>query len=179
MANNLSIIERTLAQLSDSTNSVNVIGGAGGRDSVYQPLTIRVTDHVDDDNAEADDANLMALFVSCRHGEPFKKDSNVLTHKVQSVGQGATGTVADSGGVIDTPVVTAGGSGYYADNTIAVFGGGGTGATATIVVENGVIISFVMTSGGTGYTSPTVTFSSPADTDVSVLYPDFDYSTFE
>jgi len=180
MANTLNIPERTLAQISDSTNTINVIGGADGRESAYQPLVARITDHVDNDAGETGtDTDLMAIFKSQRHGEPWIKDANVLEHIVQSVGQGATGTVAETGGVIDTPVVTAGGSGYYPANTIAVFGGGGTGAAATIVVENGVITSFVMTSGGTGYTSPTVTFSSPADTNVSVLYPDFDYSTFE
>lgn len=179
MANNLSIAERSLAQLADSTNSINVIGGVDGRVSAYQPLVVRVTDHDDDTTAEEDDANLMAIFVSVRHGEPWCKDYNVLEHIINTVGVGATGTVADTGGVIDTPVVTAGGRGYYPANTVAVFGGGGTGAAATITVEAGVITAFVMTSGGTGYTSPTVTFSSPAATNVSVLFPNFDYSTFE
>jgi len=111
MANNLNIPERTLAQVSESTNSINIIGGVDGRLSAYQPLVVRITDHVDDDNGEADDATLMALFVSSRHGEPWKKDANVLVHKVIK---------ADA-----DPV------------------------------------------------------ANPTDTDVSVLFPNYDYSTFE
>ena len=37
MANNLGIPERTLAQVSESTNSINVIGGTDGRLSAYEP----------------------------------------------------------------------------------------------------------------------------------------------
>ena len=179
MANNLGIPERTLAEVSDATDTINVIGGVDGRLSAYQPIVVRITDHDDDTGAEEDDANLMALFVSCRHGEPWCKDYNVLVHKVQSVGQGATGTVAETGNVIDTPVVVTGGSGYYPANTIAVFGGGGTGATGTVTVVGGVITALVITDGGTGYTAPTVTFSSPVDSDVSKIFPSYDYSTFE
>lgn len=82
MANNLGIPERTLAQVSASTNSINVIGGADGRLSAYQPLVVRITDHADNEVAETDDPDKMALFVSSRHGEPWKKDANVLVHKV-------------------------------------------------------------------------------------------------
>lgn len=82
MANNLNIPERTLAQVSEATNSINVIGGADGRVSAYQPLVVRITDHDDNVALEEDDPNLMALFVSSRHGEPWKKDANVLIHKV-------------------------------------------------------------------------------------------------
>ena len=111
MANNLGIVERTLAQVSEATNSVNVIGGVGGRKSAFQPLVVRITDHDDNDVAETDDPNKMALFVSSRHGEPWKKDANVLVHKVIQ---------ADA-----DPV------------------------------------------------------ANPTDSDVSVLFPNFDYSTFE
>lgn len=81
MANNLGIAERTLAQISASTNSINVIGGTDGRKSAYQPLVARITDHTDNTGAEADDPDLMALFVSIRHGEPWKKDVGLI-HKV-------------------------------------------------------------------------------------------------
>jgi hypothetical protein len=71
MTNTLGIVERTMAQLRDSTNTVNVIGGVGGRLSAYQPLTIRVTNHVADDGGVAAFVSGMALFHSKRHGSPF------------------------------------------------------------------------------------------------------------
>ena len=82
MANNLGIPERTLAQVSESTNSINVIGGTDGRLSAYEPLTVRITDHADNDGAETDDPDKMAIFKSKAHGQPWKKDANVLVHKV-------------------------------------------------------------------------------------------------
>lgn len=79
MANTLNIPERTRAQLATASNSINVVGGADGRLSVYQPLVCRMTDHQDDDNSETGaDAYKMALFVSQRHGEPWLKNANVL-----------------------------------------------------------------------------------------------------
>lgn len=82
MANNLNIPERTLNQLGSRLDTVNVIGGVGGRKSVYEPLVVRATDHQDNVVAEEDDPYKMALFVSQRHGEPFKKDCNVLEHVI-------------------------------------------------------------------------------------------------
>lgn len=81
MANNLNIPERTMAQVVDSTNSINVIGGVDGRQSVYEPLAVRITDHVRDTTAETDDPDKMAIFVSQRHGEPFKAYDG-LVHKI-------------------------------------------------------------------------------------------------
>ena len=82
MSNTLSIPERTLAQISESTNSINVIGGTDGRKSVYEPLVCRITDHADNDASETGaDTNKMALFASSRHGEPWKKDVGI-THLV-------------------------------------------------------------------------------------------------
>lgn len=83
MANTLNIPERTLAQISASTNSINVIGGVDGRLSPYQPLVCRITDHADNDAAETGaDTDKMAIFKSQRHGEPWIKDAGVLVHKV-------------------------------------------------------------------------------------------------
>lgn len=83
MANTLGIPERTLAQISASTNSINVIGGADGRLSAYQPLVCRISDHQDNDGAEVGtDTSKMAIFKSARHGEPWLKDANVLEHVV-------------------------------------------------------------------------------------------------
>ena len=82
MANTLGIPERTLAQISESTNSINVIGGTDGRLSVYEPLVCRITDHVDNDAGETgDDTSKMALFKSKHHGQPWLKDANNLTHR--------------------------------------------------------------------------------------------------
>lgn len=75
MTNTLGIPERTLNQVGASTNSINVVGGADGRLSVYQPLVVRITDHADNDASEVGaDTGKMALFVSARHGEPWVKD---------------------------------------------------------------------------------------------------------
>lgn len=89
MANSFNIPERTLNQLGDSTNSINVIGGADGRTSVYQPLVVRATTHVDDKGTNCTTEALLdsdaVLFVSQRHGEPWTKGSvrDVgLVHKI-------------------------------------------------------------------------------------------------
>lgn len=79
MANTLGIPERTLAQLSDATNSINVIGGTNGRKSAYEPLVVRVTDHVDNVGAEVGtDTNKMAIFMSKAHGQPWVKEAGTL-----------------------------------------------------------------------------------------------------
>ena len=82
MANNLGIPERTLAQVSEATNSINVIGGTDGREYWNEVLVVRITDHDDNVALEEDDPDKMAIFTSVRHGEPWKKDANVLVHKV-------------------------------------------------------------------------------------------------
>ena len=78
MANTLGIPERTLEEVSESTNSINVVGGVDGRVSVYQPLVVRITDH-DRDTGEADetDADKMALFYSRLHGEAWQCDQGL------------------------------------------------------------------------------------------------------
>lgn len=79
MANTLNIPERTLAQVSDATNSINVIGGTDGRLSAYEPLVVRITNHKDNDAAEVGtNTEKMAIFHSTRHGEPWMKQGNVL-----------------------------------------------------------------------------------------------------
>ena len=112
MANTLNIEERTLAQVSEATNTINVVGVANPRKSAYQPVVVRITDHADNDAAEVGtDTDKMAIFKSQAIGQPWLKDANVLVHKVIK---------ADA-----DPVINA------------------------------------------------------TDTDVSVLYPNYDYSTFE
>lgn len=85
MANPFNIPERTLNQLGDSTNTINVVGGVDGRTSVYEPLVCIATDHVDttvgytfpgavEEQEAYLDANCV-IFVSKRHGEPWTKGS--------------------------------------------------------------------------------------------------------
>lgn len=75
MANTLGIPERTLAQVSAASNSINVIGGVDGRKSPYQPLVVRITDHADNVSGEVGaDTDKMAIFKSQGHGHPWLKD---------------------------------------------------------------------------------------------------------
>lgn len=76
MANTLNILERTLAQISASTNDVHTLGTANGRLSVYEPLVVRITDSIYDKAGTGTDADNMALFLSKRHGEPFVLGGN-------------------------------------------------------------------------------------------------------
>lgn len=89
MANTIYIREVTLAQISDSTNTVNAIGTAPvanvkqARASAYEPIVVRVTDHVADDGGTTDFSEGMALFCSVRHGEPWVMighQSQKITH---------------------------------------------------------------------------------------------------
>lgn len=88
MANTLGIEERTLAQISEATNTINLVDPTGAvtatpRKSHYQAVVCRVTDHQDNDAAEVgSDTEKMAIFRSTRHGEPWIKDANVLEHIV-------------------------------------------------------------------------------------------------
>jgi len=97
MANTLGIPERTLAQISEATNSINVVGGADGRLSVYQPLVCRITDHDDNDAAETGtDTDKMALFYSKHHGQPWKKDVGLKHIPIQAAADPvATPTASD------------------------------------------------------------------------------------
>lgn len=87
MANTLGIQERTLAQISAATNTINLIDPTGDvaaspRKSAYQPIVCRVTDHEDNVGAEVGtDTDKMAIFRSQRHGEPWLKDT-ALKHVI-------------------------------------------------------------------------------------------------
>lgn len=180
MSNNLGIPERTLAQVLESTNSLHVIGGVGGRLSVYEPLVVRITDHDDDTSAEEDDATLMALFVSQRHGEPFTKDAGVLEHIIyqQGVATGATATAVLSGATVGAVTVTAGGTGYQ-NPVVTAINASSSNATFKVVVTKGVITS-ITTLTGSGYVGDvTIFITETAPKNASVLFPNFDYSTFE
>ena len=80
MANTLNIEERTLAQISESTNSINVLGtGAGNRLEALKSHICRITDHADDSGGTGDDVENMAIFESRAHGHPWIKDRNTLS----------------------------------------------------------------------------------------------------
>jgi len=182
MSNTLNILERTLAQVGDSTNTLHVLGTTNGRSSVYEPLLVRITDHADDDNTKTGaEADSMAIFVSQRHGEPFKKDNGVLVHKLHSMGQGFAGTFTVSTGAIATVTITNGGSGYSAGNSAIVIDGdtGGSAAVLTPTIVNGVITALAITTAGSGYTAGALVITNLAPTDTSILFPDYDYATFE
>jgi hypothetical protein len=88
MANTLNIPERTLAEIADSTNQINMVGLAvGWRQSVYEPIVCRISDHADNDAAEVtDDTDKMAIFSSKCHGAPWTKDKNTLEHIIHQGG---------------------------------------------------------------------------------------------
>lgn len=95
MANTLYIREVTLAQISDSTNTVNGIGAVPianvrqNRSWAYEPMVVRVTDH-EADAGGTDVAEDMALFMSVRHGEPWV----MVGHQTEKVTHPLPGAVA-------------------------------------------------------------------------------------
>lgn len=63
---------RTLAQLGDSTNTINQLAANGGvRLNPTDVLVCRMTDHADDGGTT--DPNNHAIFTSDEHGAPWKK----------------------------------------------------------------------------------------------------------
>jgi hypothetical protein len=121
----------------------------------------------------------MALFVSPRHGHPFKKDQGAK-HIIHSAGQGFTGTFTETAGVIDGVVITTGGTGYSDYATVVIDGNaGGASAVITPTIVNGVITALAITTAGTGYTAGALVLTHPCPTDATIIFPDFDYATFE
>ncbi len=94
MANTLGIPERTLAQISTATDTINVIGGVDRLLYEYKPEVSSVTNKVSDDGGTGADADNMALFVSCRHGEPWKKDAGAREHVIHPVAGVAIAPIA-------------------------------------------------------------------------------------
>lgn len=206
MANPFNLPEVTLAQLGDSTHTINVIDPTGStaaspRKSVYQPIVALVTDH-DDNSASANlsdwpsgaDTNLTvggaedvaylekngAIFLSRRHGEQWEKQYGYKQHIIAKAtrGTGATVNTTTINGVIIDATIAAGGTNYAKGDTLTV-GAGGTVLLVTSV-NDGVITGITPTVGGTGYTNGTgVATAGIVPTNVTNLYVDFDYSTFE
>jgi len=182
MSNTLNIVEKTLAQVCDSTNAINVIGAsAGNRSSVYAPHVVRISNHVSNDAGETGtDTEQMAIFKSARHGEPWLKDC-ALEHVIYQEGlaTGAAATAPLSGATVGTVTVVTGGTNYQNPLVTAVGSGGGSNATFTVTVVDGVITSIV-TATGSGYSGTiTLTITERCPTNATVIYPDYDYSTFE
>lgn len=79
MANNLNIVEISLALLTDSGAPINKLTKDNGlRNQPDEVQVVRVLGHQDDVGAEEDDPNKMAIFKSRRHGAPWLKEGNVL-----------------------------------------------------------------------------------------------------
>ncbi len=73
-----------------------------------------------------------------------------------NTGTGLTIDITQTGGVVDSAVVNAGGTGYYQDDVIEITSGGGTGATISLdTVSSGVVTAISIVSGGTGYSNTT------------------------
>lgn len=68
----MAVLERTLAQLADSANTINQLAVNGGvRLSPTDPLVCRMTDHIDDNGATTPEDS--AIFTSKEHGAPWVK----------------------------------------------------------------------------------------------------------
>lgn len=76
MANTLGLTEVTLAQLSDSTHSINTSG------TWDKHKVVRVTDHVTNTGAEEDDPELMAIFECQAKGHPWERRGTHLTKTI-------------------------------------------------------------------------------------------------
>lgn len=100
MANILGIKEVTLAQISDKTHAINVVGNlaANARASVYQPAVVRVTDAADDDGSTGGVPEGMALFESKHHGQPWCNDKGHKLHKLWPLAGAAQAPINTAGG---------------------------------------------------------------------------------
>ena len=102
MSNTLYIREVTLAQISDSTNTVNSIGTAvvndtkQSRSSAYEPIVVRVSDHPANDVAATDVVEDMALFLSVRHGEPWCMTGHQPEHLIHPLPGVTAAPIADT-----------------------------------------------------------------------------------
>lgn len=116
MANKLGIKEVTLAQISNKDSDINVAAkfgelmdasnatGTGSahihkatRTSVYDPMVVRVTDHVANTISHVDkDTDKMALFLSARHGEPWVMVGHQTQHLIHPA-PGVTNAPIESG----------------------------------------------------------------------------------
>lgn len=83
MANTLGLTEVTLAQLTDATHAVNVVGPAtGNRKTWDRQQVVRVTDHASNTALETADPELMAIFVSRAQGHPWERKGTHIKHRI-------------------------------------------------------------------------------------------------
>ncbi len=72
-------------------------------------------------------------------------------------GEGATAVATLTAGFVTAITVTHGGSGYLAEPSVVIAGGGGSGATAKAILQGDKVSAIVVLTAGSGYTTvPTV-----------------------
>lgn len=206
MANPFNIQEVTLAQLADSTHAINTVDTTGlvsasPRKWVYQPIVAIVTDHEDTTSNLADwpdgggtptdtPANVdhmeqtIAVFLQRRHGEQWEKQYGHKKHVIAKGSRGSSGVVTPvfTTGVLTGFTVGTPGTGYAPKEHVVVTGGtstvDGVGVIGT-VGSNGEILTVEVYQTGTYTVDGTGTNLDFVPVDVTNLYADFDYSTFE
>lgn len=87
MANNLDIVEVTLAQAADSTHAVNTAGWWSNKH------VIRITDHVSNVTAETDDPEKMAIFARKALGHPWQRRGTHLSNITHETVDPGTDTI--------------------------------------------------------------------------------------
>jgi hypothetical protein len=138
--------------LTVNTATANSVAGAGnvtlgaGFGTAAQDITIGGTLSVNTNNS--------AVIEDAASTNVVLGNVNITTHN-GTFGALVTGAITLNGSQFA-------GSGYTANPSVTISGGGGSGATATAVQTGGVVTSVTITGAGSGYTSsPTITFSAP------------------
>lgn len=137
------------------------------------------------DNAETGgDADKMALFESKGHGHPWKADKNKQDHIVSraSAGTGHTLVATFTGTELTGITITSGGTGFKVGDQLPVRGGTNTEegyAVVSSVGTNGVLTGVDIVRGGDYSVTSTTVNVGQVVSDSTVIYPAFDYSTFE
>lgn len=189
MANTLNIREVNIAQLCDTSNSINGIGEAftgavkNSRQEAWGDMLVRVTDSVADQGVSGDNADGMALFTSKAHGQPWIADKNKEDHIISraSAGTGHTLVATFTTGKLTGITITAGGTGFKVGDQLPVRGGTNTEegyAVVSSVGNNGVLTGVTIVRGGAYTVTSTTVNVGQVVSDSTVIYPAFDYSTF-
>lgn len=102
----------------------------------------------------------------------FQHDGGGVGNQIYSAGlvgtiagsTAATGTVGETGGVVDTPAITLAGAGYLAPPKITVAGAPGVGAVVEATINGaGEVDSITVIDGGSGYVVPLLTIEPPVE----------------
>ena len=86
-----------------------------------------------------------------------------------TTGEGATATVTQEGGIVDSPATVTGGGSEYLSAPVVTITGAGTGATATATLTGDAVTSITVDEGGTGYTEPSITIAAPTGGDLEFV----------